>query len=171
MTPRRRTRRRRHSGSHHYDLLFKVSAETMTTIAADPRHLGAKIAITSVLHTWGSAITHHPHVHMIVPGGGISTDGSGWIARRPNFLLPVMVLSKLFRRLMLERLTAAHAEGLLSFQGAHAHLADAGTFADFLAPLKKTRWSSTPSARSPGPRPCSPTCRATPIASPYRTAV
>jgi hypothetical protein len=123
-----------------YDLLFKVSAETMTTIAADPKHLGAKIAITSVLHTWGSAMTHHPHVHMIVPGGGIATDGTRWIAKRPNFLLPVLVLSKLFRRLMLERLTAAHAEGLLSFYGAHAHLADAGMFADYLAPLKKTRW-------------------------------
>lgn len=123
-----------------YDLLFKVSAETMTTIAADPKHLGAKIAITSVLHTWGSAMTHHPHVHMIVPGGGIATGGTRWIAKRPNFLLPVLVLSKLFRRLMLERLTAAHAEGLLSFYGAHAHLADAGMFADYLAPLKKTRW-------------------------------
>jgi hypothetical protein len=123
-----------------YDLLFKVSAETMTTIAADPRHLGAKIAITSVLHTWGSAMTHHPHVHMIVPGGGIATDGTRWIAKRPNFLLPVMVLSKLFRRLMLERLTAAHADGLLSFYGAHAHLADARSFAAYLAPLKKTRW-------------------------------
>jgi hypothetical protein len=123
-----------------YDLLFKVSAETMTTIAADPRHLGAKIAVTSVLHTWGSAMTHHPHVHMIVPGGGIALDGSGWIAKRPNFLLPVMVLSKLFRRLMLERLAAAHADGLLSFHGIHTHLAEAKAFAAFLAPLKKTRW-------------------------------
>ena len=123
-----------------YDLLFKVSAETMTTIAADPRHFGAKIAITSVLHTWGSAMTHHPHVHMIVPGGGIALDGSGWIAKRPNFLLPVMVLSRLFRRLMIERLTAAHADGLLSFYGAHAHLADAGAFASYLEPVKKTRW-------------------------------
>lgn len=123
-----------------YDLLFKVSAETMTTIAADSRHLGAKIAITSVLHTWGSAMAHHPHVHMIVPGGGITTDGAKWIAKRPNFLLPVMVLSKLFRRLMLERLSAAHAAGLLSFHGTHALLAEAGTFADYLAPLKKTRW-------------------------------
>ncbi|MFA5901623.1 MAG: IS91 family transposase, partial [Hyphomicrobium sp.] len=123
-----------------YDLLFKVSAETMTTIAADPKHLGAKIAITSVLHTWGSAMTHHPHVHMIVPGGGIALDGSGWTAKRPNFLLPVMVLSKLFRRLMLERLTAAHAAGQLTFHGTHAALADAKAFAAFLAPLKKTRW-------------------------------
>lgn len=123
-----------------YDLLFKVSAETMTTIAADARHLGARIAITSVLHTWGSAMTHHPHVHMIVPGGGIALDGSGWVAKRPNFLLPVMVLSRLFRRLMIERLTAAHADGLLSFYGAHAHLADGDAFSTYLAPTKKTRW-------------------------------
>lgn len=85
-------------------------------------------------------MTHHPHVHMIVPGGGIALDGAKWIAKRPNFLLPVMVLSKLFRRLILERLTAAHAEGLLSFHGAHAPLADANAFAAFLAPLKRTRW-------------------------------
>ena len=123
-----------------YDALFKVSAETMTTIAADPRHMGARIAITSVLHTWGSAMTHHPHVHMIVPGGGIALDGSRWVARRPNFLLPVMVLSRLFRRLILERLVAAHAAGQLTFFGTHAHLADARAFADYLAPLKKTRW-------------------------------
>jgi len=123
-----------------YDLLFKVSAETMTTIAADPRHLGARIAITSVLHTWGSAMTHHPHIHMIVPGGGIALDGSKWVAKRPNFLLPVMVLSRLFRRLMLERIEAAHAKGLLSFHGTHAPLADREAFAAFLAPLKRTRW-------------------------------
>ena len=123
-----------------YDLLFKVSAETMLTIAADPKHLGARIAITSVLHTWGSAMTHHPHVHMIVPGGGLSLDGSRWIATKPNFFLPVLVLSKLFRRLMLEKLAAAHAAGKLFFYGAHAHLADQKAFAAFLAPLKRTRW-------------------------------
>jgi hypothetical protein len=123
-----------------YDLLFKVSAETMTTIAADPRHLGARIAITSVLHTWGSAMTHHPHVHMIVPGGGIALDGSKWVAKRPNFLLPVRVLSKLFRRLMLERLTAAHEAGRLAFFGEHARLTDNDAFAAFLKPLKTTRW-------------------------------
>jgi predicted Zn-ribbon and HTH transcriptional regulator len=89
-----------------YDLLFKVSAETLTTIAADPKHLGARVGITSVLHTWGSALTHHPHVHMIVPGGGISLDGSRWVSCRPGFFLPVRVLSRLFRRLFLERLTA-----------------------------------------------------------------
>ena len=123
-----------------YDLLFKVSTETMQTIAADPKHLGARIAITSVLHTWGSAMTHHPHVHMIVPGGGIARVGSKWIAKRPNFFLPVLVLSKLFRRMMLERLVAAHDAGKLAFHGAHAKLADANAFAAFLKPLKRTRW-------------------------------
>jgi len=123
-----------------YDLLFKASAETMLTIAADPKHLGARIAITSVLHTWGSAMTHHPHVHMIVPGGGLSPDGERWIAAKPNFFLPVLVLSKLFRRLMLEKLAAAHDAGKLQFFGEHAHLADAKAFAAFLAPPRKTRW-------------------------------
>jgi hypothetical protein len=123
-----------------YDLLFKASAETMLTIAADPKHLGARIGITSVLHTWGSAMTHHPHVHMVVPGGGITDDGSRWISCKPNFLLPVRVLSKLFRRLMLMKLTEAHAAGQLQFFGVHAHLADAKAFAAFLAPLRKTRW-------------------------------
>src|SRR5580692_1197635 len=123
-----------------YDLLFRASAETMLTIAADPKHLGARIAITAVLHTWGSAMTHHPHVHMIVPGGGISRDGSRWIAKRPDFLLPVRVLSKLFRRLMIEKLVAAHAAGQLTFHGAHAGLVTAKAFAAYLAPLKRTRW-------------------------------
>jgi hypothetical protein len=123
-----------------YDLLFKASAETMLTIAADPKHLGARIAITTVLHTWGSAMTHHPHVHMIVPGGGLSPDGKRWIAARPNFFLPVLVLSKLFQRLMLEKLAAAHEAGKLTFFGEHAHLADAKAFAVFLAPLKRVRW-------------------------------
>jgi hypothetical protein len=123
-----------------YDVLFKASAETMLTIAADPKHLGARIAITSVLHTWGSAMTHHPHVHMIVPGGGLSADGKRWIATKPSFFLPVLVLSRLFRRLMLEKLSAAHKAGRLTFFGAHAHLADAEAFATFMAPLKRTRW-------------------------------
>jgi hypothetical protein len=123
-----------------YDLLFKASSETMLTIAADPKHLGARIGITSVLHSWGSAMTHHPHVHMIVPGGGLSTDDSRWISCKPNFLLPVRVLSKLFRRLMLQKLLAAHGAGRLQFRGSHAHLADANTFAAFLAPLGKKRW-------------------------------
>ena len=123
-----------------YDLLFKASSETMLTIAADPKHLGARIGITSVLHTWGSAMTHHPHVHMIVPGGGLAMDGSRWTSCKPNFLLPVRVLSKLFRRLMLTKLAAAHATGQLQFFGVHAHLVDAKAFAAFLAPLRKTRW-------------------------------
>jgi hypothetical protein len=123
-----------------YDLLFKASSETMLTIAADPKHLGARIGITSVLHTWGSAMTHHPHVHMIVPGGGLSMDGSRWVAGKPRFFLPVRVLSKLFRRLMLDKLVAAHAAGRLQFFGTHAHLADAKVFAAYLAPLRKKRW-------------------------------
>ena len=121
-----------------YDLLFKVSAETMLTIAADPKHLGARIGMTSVLHTWGSALTHHPHVHMIVPGGGISLDGSRWVSCRPGFFLPVRVLSRLFRRLFLEKLTAAHQQ--LAFFGQHAALANAQAFATYLAPLRKTEW-------------------------------
>ena len=123
-----------------YDALFKASSETMLTIAADPKHLGAKIGMTAVLHTWGSAMTHHPHVHMIVPGGGISLDGARWIRCKPDFFLPVFVLSRLFRRLMLEKLVAAHAAGKLAFFGVNAHLACATMFAKFLAPLKKKRW-------------------------------
>jgi hypothetical protein len=123
-----------------YDLLFKVSADTMLTIAADPDHLGAKIAITSVLHTWGSAMMHHPHVHMIVPGGGLSPDAKQWIAAAPKFLLPVLVLSALFRRRMLEALSAAHKAGKLVFFNDLAHLADADAFADYLAPLKEKKW-------------------------------
>jgi hypothetical protein len=123
-----------------YDLLFKVSAETLLTIAADPKRLGARIGITSVLHTWGSAMTHHPHVHMIVPGGGISPDGERWVSCRPGFFLPVRVLSRLFRRLFLEKLIATHQTGRLSFFGNDAHLADAQSFAAYLAPLRKTEW-------------------------------
>ena len=123
-----------------YDLLFKASAETLTTIAADPKHLGARVGITSVLHTWGSALTHHPHVHMIVPGGGISLDGKSWISCRPGFFLPVRVLSRLFRRLFLEKLIAAHEAGRLKFFGNHAALADPQAFATHLAPLRRTEW-------------------------------
>ena len=123
-----------------YDLLFKASAETMLIIGTDPEHLGARIGFISVLHTWGSAMTHHPHVHMIAPGGGISPDGTRWIACRRGFFLPVLVLSALFRRLMIEKLAAAHKAGKLRFFGEQAHLAGAGAFATFLAPLKKTDW-------------------------------
>jgi Putative transposase/Transposase zinc-binding domain len=123
-----------------YDLLFKASSEATLTIAADPKHLGARIGITAVLHSWGSAMTHHPHVHMIVPGGGLSTDGGRWISCKPDFFLPVLVLSKLFRRLMLEKLLAAHEAGRLQFFGSLAYLADAKAFAAFLAPLRRKRW-------------------------------
>ena len=123
-----------------YDLLFKASAETMLTIAADPKHLGARIGITSVLHTWGSAMTHHPHLHMIVPGGGISLDGSRWVSCRPGFFLPAKVLSRLFRRLFLKKLVAIHKAGQLSFFGKHAALAECKAFATHLAPLHQTDW-------------------------------
>ena len=123
-----------------YGLLFKASAETMLTIAADSKHLGARIGILSVLHTWGSALTHHPHVHMIVPGGGISLDGTRWIACRPNFFLSVRVLSRLFRRLVLEKLAIAHQAGELQFFGQHASLTNAQAFATYLAPLRNKEW-------------------------------
>ena len=123
-----------------YDLLFKASSETMLTIAADPKHLGARIGILSVLHTWGSALNHHPHVHMIVPGGGFSLDGQRWISCRPRYLLPVEVLSALFRRLLLEKLLAAHTAGELQFFGSHTKLSDAKAFAAFLRPLRNSDW-------------------------------
>jgi hypothetical protein len=123
-----------------YDILFKASAETLITIAADPKHLGARIGILSVLHTWGSGLTHHPHAHMIVPGGGISLDGERWIACRPRFFLPVRVLSRLFRRLVLEKLDAAHRAGQLQFFGKHAALTNAQAFAAYLAPLRNREW-------------------------------
>jgi Zn finger protein HypA/HybF involved in hydrogenase expression len=123
-----------------YDLLFKASSETMLTIAADPKHLGARIGILSVLHTWGSAMTHHPHVHMIVPGGGISLDGKSWLSCRPLFLLSVEVLSALFRGLFLDKLRAAYQAGALQFFGKHTRLIDPRAFAAYLAPLWNTKW-------------------------------
>jgi hypothetical protein len=123
-----------------YAILFKAAAETLITIAADPKHLGAKIALTAVLHTWGSALTHHPHVHIVVPGGGISLDGQRWISCRPGFFLPVRVLSRLFRRLFLEKLVAAHEAGRLRFFGDHATLAEPDAFTAYLAPLRQTEW-------------------------------
>jgi hypothetical protein len=122
-----------------YDLLFQAASETMMTIAADPKHLGARIGITAVLHTWGSAMTHHPHIHMIVPGGGISLDGRRWLSSRPAFLLPVRVLGALFRRLFLTRLIALHQASKLVFFGAQADLADPRRFLRHLAPLRKKR--------------------------------
>jgi len=142
-----------HNKATVYGILFAAASETLLRIAADPRHLGARIGITAVLHTWGSAMTHHPHVHCIVPGGGISlargekgvssTGGQNteqWIACRPGFFLPVRVLSRLFRRLSLEKLAAAHNHGSLRFFGDHVGLVDRHKFAAFLAPLRKTEW-------------------------------
>ncbi|MDH3544969.1 MAG: IS91 family transposase [Desulfuromonadales bacterium] len=123
-----------------YGILFKAAAETLCTIAADPRHLGARIGVTLVLHTWGSAMTHHPHVHGIVPGGGLSLDGTRWVNCRPGFFLPVRVLSKLFRRLFLEKLGDAHRAGTLQFFGEHRELAETKSFSDWLKPLRQIEW-------------------------------
>src|SRR4249919_2924577 len=123
-----------------YNLLFKASSQTMRTIADDPKHLGAKIGFTSVLHTWGSAMTHHPHVHMIVPGGGISLDGTRWVPCRPRFFLPVRVLSRLFRRLFLHGLADAYTAGRLAFFGDLNNLRYPTAFAAHLAPLRKKNW-------------------------------
>jgi hypothetical protein len=123
-----------------YDLLLKVAAETLITIAADPKHLGARIGLTAVLHTWGSALTHHPHAHIIVPGGGLSPDGQHWIACRPGFFLSVRVLSRLFRRLFLEKLTATYNAGRLEFFADQAALAEPAAFKTRLAALRKVKW-------------------------------
>jgi len=123
-----------------YRLLFDVAAETLTTLAADPKHLGAQIGATLVLHTWGSALTHHPHVHGIVPGGGISPDGERWLACRRGFFLPVRVLSRLFRRRFLEELEKLHRGGELRFFGEYEGLTDAGAFGHWLVPLRSCEW-------------------------------
>ena len=123
-----------------YTILFKAASETLRTIAADPKHLGARIGLTLVLHTWGSAMTHHPHVHGIVPGGGLSLDGQRWVACRPGFFLPVRVLSRLFRRLFLEQLSAAYQAGKLKFFGEHQVLEKTTAFTDWLKPLRQVEW-------------------------------
>ena len=123
-----------------YDLLFAVAAETLRTIAADPKHLGAQVGVTLVLHTWGSALTHHPHVHGIVPGGGLAADGKRWVACKPGFFLPVRVLSRLFRRRFLEELQQAHRSGRLQFFGDDAGLSEPRAFAQWLAPLRQCEW-------------------------------
>jgi len=123
-----------------YRLLFEAAAETLRTIAADPKHLGARIGATLVLHTWGSALTHHPHVHGIVPGGGLSLDGERWVACKPGFFLSVRVLSRLFRRRFLEELAQVHRAGQLQFFGEYAQLSEATAFAEWLAPLRKCEW-------------------------------
>jgi len=123
-----------------YGLLFRASAEAVMTIAADPKRLGAKVGMTSVLHTWGSALTHHPHIHMIVPGGGLSPDGTKWVACKPGFFLHVRVLARLFRRLFLEGLMDLHDKGELNFFGDLAHLAQKDAFAKWFAQFRKTEW-------------------------------
>src|SRR6266481_1353079 len=123
-----------------YGLLFDIAAEVLRTIAADPKHLGARIGATLVLHTWGSALTHHPHVHGIVPGGGLALDADRWVPCKPGFFLSVRVLSRLFRRRFLEELVAAHGRGQLQFFGEFAHLSDSAAFAQWLAPLRQCEW-------------------------------
>ena len=153
-----------------YDLLFKASAETLITIAADPKYLGARIGITTVLHTWGSAMTHHPHVHMIVPGGGISLDGERWVSCRPSYLLPVPVLSRLFRRLFLEKLIAAHHAGRLNSLASMSRSPSAKHSLRIWRRCVRLSGISTPSGLSADPRRCSLICRAIPTASPSPTA-
>ena len=123
-----------------YRFLFEVAAETLHTIAVDSKHLGARIGATLVLHTWGSALTHHPHVHGIVPGGGLSFDGLRWIACKRGFFLPVRVLSRLFRRRFLEEFEQLHRAGQLQCFGEYAQLSDATAFAEWIAPLRKCEW-------------------------------
>jgi hypothetical protein len=123
-----------------YGLLFDIAAETLRTIAADPKHLGARIGVTLVLHTWGSQLTHHPHVHGIVPGGGLAIDTDRWVSCRPGFFLSVRVLSRLFRRRFLEELQQLHRRGELRFFAKHAELADPSRFAKWLAPLRQVEW-------------------------------
>ena len=123
-----------------YNILFKAASETLLTIAADPKHLGVRAALTAVLHTWGSAMTHHPHVHCIVPGGGLSTDGKRWISCKKGFFLPVRVLSRLFRRLFLEQLQQAYDTGLLEFHASMSSLENSNNFKKYLAPARQREW-------------------------------
>lgn len=140
-----------HNKALVYDLLFKAASRTMLTIAAGPKHLGARIGITAVLHTWGSAMTHHPHIHMIVPGGGLTPAGQ-WISSRPAFLLPVRVLGALFRRLFLTRLLELHGAGKLVFFGRLAGLSDRRVFLRHLAPVRRKRWVVYAKAPFAGPQ-------------------
>jgi len=123
-----------------YNLLCKAASETLLIIAGDPKHLGANIGITMVLHTWGSALTHHPHVHCVVPGGGFSNDGERWVVCKTGFLLPVRVLSRLFRRLFLSKLMEAFKQGELSFFGHLLELRDTEGFAKYLYPSRQQEW-------------------------------
>jgi hypothetical protein len=160
-----------HNKTVVYDLLFRAAAETLIAIAANPKHLGARVGFTAVLHTWGSALTHHPHVHMIVPGGGLSSDGSRWIACKPRFFLPVRALSRLFRRLFLEGLAALHQAGRLAFFGDLYPLLTGAPSPPRSLRCDGPNGSSTPSSHSPDPQRCLPISLATPIASRSQTAV
>ena len=154
-----------------YDLLFRTAAETLLIIGADPKHLGARIGFTAVLHTWGSAMTHHPHLHIIVPGGGISLDGTRWVPCRAGYFLPGRILSRLFRRLFLTGLAEAHAAGRLAFFGELEGLRRRQAFAAHLPRSAGRNGSSMSSHRPPpGPKRCSPISLATPTVSPSRTA-
>jgi hypothetical protein len=123
-----------------YDILFRSASETLRTIAADPKHLGAEIGFLAVLHTWGQNLLHHPHIHCLVPGGGIAPDGQSWVACRPGFFLPVTVLSRLFRGLFLHDLQRAFTAGELNFFSAHRHLYEPAVFRRYLAPTWDTDW-------------------------------
>ena len=154
-----------------YNLLMKAAADTTLAIASDPKRLGARIGITAVLHSWGSALTHHPHVHMIVPGGGLSFDNAQWVAARPDFLVHVKVLARLFRGKMLAMLIAAHDNGELKFFNTHAELADKKTFKRFIAPLRRIKLGGLlQGAHSQGPSRSCAISPVTPTASPSRTA-
>ena len=129
-----------HNKAKLYDILFRAAAETLRTIAKDPRHLGAEIGLIAVLHTWGQNLHHHPHLHCVVPGGGVSPDGSRWVACKPGFFLPVRVLSMLFRRLFLQHLQSAFDAGELRFSGALVDLAKPAVFAQRLAQVRRVPW-------------------------------
>jgi hypothetical protein len=153
-----------------YDLLFRAASDTMMTIAADPKHLGARIGMTAVLHSWGSALTHHPHIHMVVPGGGISLDGKRWVPARRAFLLPVRVLGALFRRLFLSRLLALYDAGRSASTAASPISSTAEPSCAICHRSGRKGGWSTPNHRSLAPKPSWPICRATRTASPSRTA-
>ena len=129
-----------HNKAVLYDILFRATAKTLQTIAGDPQHLGAEIGFLAVLHTWGQNLLHHPHLHCLVPGGGIAPDESQWVACRTGFFLPVRVLSRLFRRLFLKQLQAAFDSGRLSFFSSLQPLQDPQAFAEYLAPIRKSQW-------------------------------
>ena len=153
-----------------YGLLFRTVAETLRTIAADPRHLGAEIGFFAVLHSWGQTLVHHPHLHCVIPGGGLANDGSGWVACRPGFFLPVRVLSRYFRRILLSALEDAFESGQLHFAGRLQPLSDPRRFAEHLRPARKTEWVVYAKRPFAGPNRSSTTSAATPTGSPSATS-